>query len=108
MIKLFDSLQFRPDLPVQTKLDLSAIGQLALQVEAHIQRVDELCRRSRTEMMSEAEWRELATLSAQCVDDTAVNLGNCQKVFASLVKSSVLRADDMDLLDSIRQRITDA
>ena len=108
MITLFDSLQFRPDLPEQMKKDLSDIGELALQVEADTLRVDELCRRSRTEMMSEAEWRDLALLSAQSVDNAAVNQGRCREVFESLVKSGVLQASDAGLLDSIQQRIADA
>ena len=108
MITLFDSLQFRPDLPEQMKKDLSDIGELALQVEADTLRVDELCRRSRTEMMNEAEWKDLALLSAQSVDNAAVNQGRCREVFESLVKSGVLQASDAGLLDSIQQRIADA
>ena len=108
MIRLFDSLQLRPDIPEHIKKDLSAIGKLALQVEVDILRVDELCRRSRTEAMSEGEWRKLAVLSARCVDNMAVNQCHCREVFDTLVKSGVLRAGDAGLLESIQQRITDA
>ena len=108
LVKLFDSLQFRPDLRVLTKIDLLTIGALARQVETDILRVDELCRRSRTEMMSEAEWKELALLSARCVDNMAVSQGSCREVFESLIKSQALLTSDLSLLDSIQQRITDA
>ncbi len=98
-----DALQNRKDLPENLRQVLSAIAELALEVET-----DALCKRSRLGLMSEAEWRELASLSARCVDEIPVKQVNLQTYFSFLAKIGGLGAVDAELLESARRRVTDA
>lgn len=108
MILMFEALQHRPNLATDVKRALSVIGELALQTEADVLRVDELYKRSRTEPLSDAQWRELSSLSARCVDNMPVNQVKLRVLFVSLVKCDSLIASDAGLLDSIQKRVTDA
>ena len=103
-----DALPSRSHTLEYLRSDLSCVAEFAMEVEADVLRVDELCVRARLGLLSEAEWWKLSSLSARCVEDVPVNEVKLQTLADSLAKQGGPAAGGAELLESVRRRVADA
>ncbi|MCY4562920.1 MAG: hypothetical protein OXE40_00395 [Gammaproteobacteria bacterium] len=101
-------LRDRPDVPPDKRAALDDAMERVADLEWHVERADELLNRSRTEILTEPDWRELATLVSSNKRQSSEARAWLRALLGQLAREGALDSPVGIALQELHERVADA
>ena len=106
--RMLGALRDRQDVPPDKKADLDDAMELVADLERHVVRADELLNRSRTEILTESDWRELATLVSSRRLQSSAAKSWLRALLGQFARQGALDSPAGRALQELHERVADA